>query len=78
MIQVVAFMISGGAAGTADFQGTSATSLTGTLTLAANGAIALSASENNAPLFWTAIGEGLQVVTSAAAAGFVTYRIVSV
>jgi len=78
MIVVDAFCVSPGAAGTADFQGTSGTSLTGTLTLGTTGAISLSSTQGNSPLFWTAIGEGLQVVTTAAAAGFVTYRIVPV
>lgn len=78
MIIVDAFCASGNAAGTIDFQGTSGTSLTGTMVLPTAGAIAMSAVRHDSPLFWTAIGEGLQVVTTAAASGFVTYRIVPV
>lgn len=81
MIQVDAFVVSSATAGagTADFQGTSGTSLTGPLAIAANGSIALSSTNPYFPLFWTAQGEGLQIVTTAnISSGFVTYRIVKI
>lgn len=61
------------------FEGSSGTDITGFL-IQSVGVVALAAGANGAPLFWTAIGEGLTLRTAGAGTvgGFVTYRIVSV
>lgn len=69
-INVVSYVIVMTAAGTAKFS--DGTDLTGAMAFAANGGVAANG-QASSPWFWTAKGNALSIVTTASAAGHLTY-----
>lgn len=70
VINVVSYVIVMSAAGTAKFSDGS--DLTGAMSFAANGGVAANG-QASSPWFWTSAGNPLSIVTTAAAAGHLTY-----